>query len=180
MYLEEIKSQENSKHLKNKSDYYKEKYVQGKSYEDFIYNWLEKNKGLKITPSIYNSEHYNIGENKIGIEIKYDMKMKETGNIYIETSEKTSNGLWIPSGIFAKNPIILIIGDYETIYILNAHFLRNYILPPDDDLNTQILVQVAHTLEPVKKVSNKTSKGFLLKQNGPIISFCGTKYNVIM
>jgi len=112
---------------------------------------MEKLYDAGIPLLSYSSKKYQIliGENKAGIEIKYDRKFRETGNFYIETAEKSAanNKEFVASGIFRNdNTWLFIIGDYETIFIFSKEQLKkiknNY-----------------------KQVETPTSKGFLIPVN---------------
>lgn len=67
------------------------------------------------------------GENKAGIEIKLDQLMDKTGNIYIETSEKSNpkKQQYTPSGIYRDdNTWLYAIGNYSTVYIIPKKYLK--------------------------------------------------------
>jgi hypothetical protein len=67
------------------------------------------------------------GENKIGIEIKFDSRFRETGNLFIETAEKSTpiNKFHYPSGIYRKdNTWLYAIGDYSIIYLFSKRYLQ--------------------------------------------------------
>jgi hypothetical protein len=106
--------------------YYKEKLEQGLTYQDFVVEQLY-NIGLPIIS--YGSKKYQhlIGENKCGFEIKFDDKLKTTGNLYIEIAEKSNpaNRVFVPSGIYrSDNTWLYIIGDYSIIFIFSKKRLR--------------------------------------------------------
>lgn len=108
------------------SDYYRDKLKQGTEYQDFVYDKLYT-VGLPILS--YSSKKYQLlyGENKPGIEIKFDDKLKDTGNLYIETQEKSdpANEFYIKSGIFRNdNSWLYVVGDYSTIYIFSKTMLK--------------------------------------------------------
>jgi len=107
--------------------YYKEKFEQGKEYQDFVIDILIQELGLPL--AIYNSKKYQWkhGENKQGVEIKFDDKYKTTGNLYIELSEKAdeNNLNYIDSGIMRDdNTWLYLIGNYEIIYIFTKKMLK--------------------------------------------------------
>lgn len=107
------------------TQYYAEKLKQGLHYQDFVVEELY-NIGLPII-SYASKEYQNmIGENKCGFEIKFDSKWQETGNLYIETAEKSNpnNFKFIPSGIYRNdNTWLYIIGDYIKIFIFGKKHL---------------------------------------------------------
>lgn len=127
--------------------YYKEKLRQGEYFQDYVVELLYEN-GLPIIS--YASKEYqcNVGENRAGIEIKNDMNFRKTGNLYIETAEKSnpSNREYVPSGIFREdNTWLYLIGDKDTVYILSKKQLR-----------------ILHALKKYREVETPTSRGFLL------------------
>lgn len=63
---------------------------------------------------------YELGENALGIEIKFDTLIKKYGNVYIEYMEKSksNNYRFVNSGILKKdNCIYFLIGTQEKFYI---------------------------------------------------------------
>jgi len=63
----------------------------------------------------------------LGAEIKRDGKFRETGNLYIETAEKSNpdNPAYAASGIYRQdNSWLFVIGDEKTIYIFSTKYLR--------------------------------------------------------
>src|SRR4030043_524633 len=91
----------------------------GLQYQDFVTAELYR-RGIPIVG--YTSKKYQIkyGENRAGVEIKFDDRMKETGNVYIETAEKANpaNPYFVPSGIYRNdNSWLYAIGNYDVIYI---------------------------------------------------------------
>jgi hypothetical protein len=130
--------------------YYQEKLKQGLYYQDFVIEELYK-IGLPLIS--YSSKEFQvlIGENKAGLEIKNDNNYKKTGNLYIETAEKSTEAKlnYYPSGIFRNdNTWLYLIGDMERIFILSKKQL--ILLSKSNKYKT---VQIA------------TSQGFLLPVN---------------
>ena len=129
------------------TEYYKEKLQQGLEFQDFVTNILIKELGIAL--STYNSKKYQLkGENKQGIEIKFDNKHKETGNVYIEISEKSNpdNVAFVESGIYRDdNTWLYVIGNYKILYIFSKKFLKKL-----------------HETGKCREVAIPTSKGFLL------------------
>ena len=106
--------------------YYNDMLKEGLEYQDFIFDLLYK-LGLPLIS--YSSKMYQInkGENKSGIEIKYDKKFSKTGNFWIEFLEKSNvnNEKWIKSGIDRDdNTWLYLMGDYEVIYVFSKRHLK--------------------------------------------------------
>lgn len=131
------------------TEYYKEKLEQGLEFQDHVTELLMKELGISL--SSYSSKKWQLrGENKQGIEIKYDAVHKKTGNFYIEVAEKSApdNPRYVQSGIYRDdNTWLYIIGDYETLYIFGKSFLCNL-----------------HKSGRCQEKQISTSKGFLLTQ----------------
>jgi len=105
---------------------YRQNFIKGAEYQDFI---MERLYEQGIVLASYSSKKYQVkyGENKAGIEIKFDGRMKETGNVYFEISEKSDphNLEFIASGIFRNdNTWLYVIGDYEVAYVCGESHLR--------------------------------------------------------
>lgn len=130
---------------------YKEMLEKGLTYQDFVVEQLY-NIGLPIIS--YSSKKYQhmIGENKCGFEIKFDDRMKTTGNIYIEIAEKSnaSNREYFPSGIYRNdNTWLYIIGNYEVVYLFSKKHLR-------------MIYEDKNRLDIFRRVQTQTSQGFLV------------------
>jgi len=133
------------------TDNYKEMLEKGLQYQDFVTDMLIKELGISL--SSYQSQKYqfNKGENKQGFEIKFDDRYKDTGNIYIEVSEKSnpSNDNYVASGIYRNdNTWLYLIGNYNTVFVFSKKFL--------------ILM---HKTQKYKSVQTPTSNGFLINKS---------------
>ena len=133
--------------MNNYKEYYKEKLEEGLEYQDFVSEVLYK---IGIPLFSYNSKKYQIkhGENKLGIEIKFDNKSAETGNIYIEIAEKSNpaNANFVLSGIYRNdNTWLYVIGNYKKVFIFSKTILK-----------------LLHKGNRYKNVQTDTSRGFLL------------------
>lgn len=109
-----------------KSKYYRDKYKQGKRYEDFasdkLYEW-----GLPM--KTYSSYEYQLckGESRARIEIKNDDIYKTSNNLYFETHEKKGDE-WVESGILRKdNTVFYFIGDYDRAWLFSKKQLFSLI-----------------------------------------------------
>ena len=134
------------------NDYYKECLEKGLEYQDFVTVKMAKELGIIISNFSSKQYQYNIGENQQGIEIKFDDKYKETGNLYIETSEKSCATMssYTKSGIYRNdNTWLYLIGNYESIFIFGKKIL-----------------QIQCESKKYRKVVTPTSKGFLLDDKG--------------
>lgn len=133
--------------------YYEQCLEAGLEYQDFVVDALRK-----CTPAIlvlpYNSRKYqqNIGESASGIEIKFDNKMKETGNVYIEVAEKSNAAIadFTPSGIYRNdNSWLYLIGDYEQALLFGKKQLQLIYI---DEKN--------YDKRGIKRKEKATSQGF--------------------
>ena len=125
--------------------YYKAKLEEGLEFQDIVTRELYQ-RGIVVVG--YSSRRFQNqeGENLLGAEIKRDGKFRETGNLYIETFEKShpDNARFIPSGIYREdNSWLFVIGDEKTIYIFSTKYLR--------------MLENRY-----KQVVKPTSKGFLM------------------
>lgn len=110
------------------TEYYKDKLEKGLEYQDFVCDQLRIKEGWFI--GCYSSRKYQQekGESMSGIEIKYDMRLSETGNVYIEVAEKSRPDLpeYTASGVFRKdNTWLYLIGDYRQAFIFGKSMMRN-------------------------------------------------------
>jgi hypothetical protein len=129
------------------TDEYKEKLQAGLEFQDYVSDVLINELGIPVTS--YNSVKYQYrGENRQGLEIKYDRRYSDTGNLYIEIAEKSNanNYSFVKSGIYRDdNTWLYIIGDYNKLFIFGKR--------------TLILM---HESNKYKYVEIGTSKGFLV------------------
>lgn len=108
------------------NEYYESKLADGKNFEKFVYDVL-KDMGLVVVKPHLTKEMQLKGENSIGWEIKYDERMVETNNVYIEVAEKSDpkNNSYVKSGIYRDdNSWLWLIGDYSEIYIIQKNLLK--------------------------------------------------------
>jgi len=130
---------------KYNNGYYQNKLEEGLEFQDKVSKELYQ-RGIVIVGYASKKYQNTVGENMLGAEIKRDGLFRETGNLYIETAEKShpNNEKYIPSGIYRKdNSWLFVIGDEGIIYIFSTKYLR----------------MLGHRYE--KKIKT-TSKGFLI------------------
>jgi len=133
-------------------DYYKDQLKSGLEYQDFV---AEQLYSIGLPLFNYASKKYQIerGENKLGVEIKHDMKFQKTGNFWIEISEKANPNRkeYFESGINrSDNTWLYVIGNYKEIFIFSKEFLK----------------KLAQTGKYKMLENNtKTSEGFLLPRS---------------
>lgn len=104
---------------------YERKKRESEKYQDFVQIELYK---VGIPICIIQSKKYQIeyGESIGGWEIKQDCVMARTGNVWIETHEKSNatNKNYVESGILRKdNTWMYCIGDYTRLYIIPKNSL---------------------------------------------------------
>ena len=106
-------------------NYYNDKLKDGKEYENFVVEYLKK-QGIEITLTKTFKDQIHIGESLEGYEIKFDDKYQETGNLWIETEERSNiNKKYVNSGILRDdNTIFYVIGNYDVIFIFKKDKLK--------------------------------------------------------
>jgi len=132
------------------TEIYKERFKKGTEFEDFVAKILLQELGIPLMNYSSEKNQYNAGENKQGIEIKYQQQMTNFKSIFIEVSEKRNknNKNFIPSGIFREDKTWLwVTGDYNTLYFFSK----------------KCLISLYKTGKyPIKENKEKTGKGFTL------------------
>lgn len=122
---------------------------QAKEFEDFVFDTMMHERRLVVGG--YKSRHYQVlhGESVTGVEVKMDREFRNTGNLFIETMERSSvSDEWKPAGIYHdSDPWLLVIGDFSMFWVIAIQTLRNI-----------------HETGVCKEVENRseTAKGFLL------------------
>lgn len=107
-------------------NYYQNKLEEGKQFEDHVKRIFFERFAIDLDFTGKDNQ-VNIGETLQGIEVKYDGRFKETGNIYIEVAEKShpDNQEYVVSGVFRDdNTWLYVIGDYDTLYIFSKKHLK--------------------------------------------------------
>lgn len=119
-------------------------------YQDFIQCQLLYRLGISINLFTSRKYQYNVGESISGIEIKNDKRMKDTGNLYIETEERHQKDKpFVKSSIMREdNTFLWCIGDYERAYLISKEQLQVLCIKADK--------------YKLKKVETDTSKGVLI------------------
>lgn len=106
--------------------YYDKKLEEGLIFQDIATEELYK-RGIVVVGYASRQFQRNRGENMLGAEIKRDGKFRETGNLYIETAEKShpDNQSYVASGIWRDdNSWLYVIGDESTLFIFSSKYLR--------------------------------------------------------
>lgn len=106
--------------------YYQRKLQQGLEFQDVVTKELYQ-RGIVVVGYASRRFQNSEGENMLGAEIKRDDNFRTTGNLYIETAEKShpDNPRFVPSGIMRQdNSWLFVIGDEQTIYIFSTKYLR--------------------------------------------------------
>ena len=133
--------------------YYNKKLKDGNRYQDFIMEFFYL-KGLPILQYSSKDYQYRKGESLSRVEIKYDMRIQDTGNLYIEFSEKSNprNDNYVKSGILRNdNSWFWIQGNYKYIFLFSKKKL------------IKIYKSRKRYKNRFRQVKIKTSKGILIK-----------------
>ena len=143
---------------RQKTEYFKGKLQAGHEFEVWVEQEFEK-ESIDLG-SFFDEQGQYAGENNFGIEIKHDMKLAETGNIYIEYQERLKNSMnWVNSGVLKDdNTIYWIIGSPKEYYIFSKADLKKLyesIIVPNARINGCKLVA---------EKENQTSKGFIMSR----------------
>jgi hypothetical protein len=131
------------------SSYYKDRLEKGIEFQDHV-NSLLYDLGIVVVQYQSRRFQFERGENSGGIEIKFDDKLERTGNLYIESAEKShpGNAYYVPSGIYRlDNSWLYAIGNYKTVYLFVTRHLR-----------------WLHERQRFAEIQTPTSRGFLLPE----------------
>jgi hypothetical protein len=106
--------------------YYADKLEEGLQFQDVVTKALYQ-RGIVVIGYASRRFQNEEGENMLGAEIKRDGKFRDTGNLYIETAEKShpDRPFFTSSGVFRNdNSWLFVIGDEETIWIFSTKYLQ--------------------------------------------------------
>jgi hypothetical protein len=111
----------------NYSDHYRSRLKAGIEYQDFVAHRLYT-EGIPLV--MFQSQKYQLehGENRLGMEIKFDDWLARTGNLWIEVLEKAhpDNVNWAPAGIDRGDAWLYGIGNYDDFWIFPIKTLQRY------------------------------------------------------
>lgn len=124
----------------------------GEEYQDFIVALLFRKLGWPIMQHVSAKRQIHVGESSSRVEIKFQDRYRETGNLWIEVAEKAQPrpGEYAPSGITDRshdNALFLVTGDRDTVFFFAKRHLNKLAA------SQQYRIIENHT---------KTSMGFLL------------------
>jgi hypothetical protein len=111
---------------KYKNGYYAEKLEEGLEFQDVVTSALFQ-RGIVVVAYASRRFQQTHGENMLGAEIKRDGNFRKTGNLYIETAEKShpDNPSYVASGIYREdNSWLFVIGDERAVWIFSTKYLR--------------------------------------------------------
>lgn len=146
---------------RNHSEYMTKQLELGTRMETFCDREFEKN-GLNLG-LYYSPDGQNTGESEMGIEIKNDMRSKDTGNFYIEIAETHNvyNNPLVASGILKNdNSKYWIIGTPDEYYIVEKDELKRKFI--ELDVSCKGWQNNMHMVETRKGCG--LSKGFIIKR----------------
>lgn len=105
--------------------YFIDKLTLSHRFELYIEHLIKEKGNIDIGLYYGKEEQYKQGESRAGLEIKRDIKSRETNNLYIEYAERlNTDGKWVKSGIFKKdNTKYFLIGDFDEYFILRKNDL---------------------------------------------------------
>ncbi len=138
------------------TEYFIEQLESSHSFEVFIDKQF-KARGVDIG-LYYGRDLQYAGESEAGIEIKYDIKSRDTHNYYIEYQERMRNtGAWVDSGILKNdNTRFYLFGTMDEYVIFERQELVGYYdrLIGGEQIDGAVLV---------RERAHNTSKGFIIK-----------------
>lgn len=132
----------------------------GLEYQDFVFDQLRMMDGMPIFLGAYSSVKYQCdkGESPSGLEIKYDAKFRQTGNLFIETAEKSyaEQTLFHPSGAMSEdNTWLYLIGDYQEAYIFAKNLLKALCVPENKAVTFKEIPTAQGYIFPLEYVERK-------------------------
>jgi hypothetical protein len=131
----------------------------GLRFQDWVGDRLLTDHGLAITFYCSVINQLGVGESRQGIEVKYDRRFRDTGNLFIEIEHRG-----VPSGVYREdNCWLWVQGDYQGAYVFSRKQLQwlerlascktittetgttGYLLPLKDAARWSILTLAAST-----------------------------------
>jgi len=142
------------------NDRYTTDLQRGLEYQDFVFDQLRMIDGMPIFLGAYSSVKYQCGkgESPSGLEIKYDAKFRQTGNLFIETAEKSyaEQTSFHPSGAMSEdNTWLYLIGDYQEAYIFAKNLLKALCVPENKAVTFKEIPTAQGYIFPLEYVERK-------------------------
>lgn len=137
----------------------KNSYQKGLEFQDFVVDLLRDELGIVITNYQSQKFQFGTGENRQGIEIKLDQNILRTGNVSIETAEKSraSNLEYVKSGIYRNdNSWLYIQGNPDIVFIFSKNMLR--LLHKGQRYPVDTLPTIKHYLMPIEDAKRYAAK----------------------
>lgn len=107
------------------SESYAELLELGQQFEDHVNEWLWE-EGIGFQNFRSKKYQFDKGENTARIEVKFDRRFEETGNLCFETEEVgTNSGEWHSSALSRGQCMLFAIGNYGTLYLFGANRLKD-------------------------------------------------------
>lgn len=152
----------NSSQADDYQQYYSRQLSDAHDFQDFVCIELGK-KGIVIQNISGKKHQESVGENLLGMEIKFDKIFERTGNFYIEVAEKAhpSRRDYVPSGIYrTDNSWLFAVGNYSVLYIFGKARLRTIdaknpdwiIRPPETPTSRGFLIPLRYAKQAAEKV----------------------------
>ena len=141
-------------------DRYSADLQRGLEYQDYVFDQIRAMDGMPIFLGAYSSLKYQCGkgESPSGIEVKYDAKFRETGNLFIETAEKSYSyqASFHPSGVMSEdNSWLYLIGDYDEAFIFAKNLLCAFCVPNNPYVKYREIATAQGYIFPIKYVNDK-------------------------
>ena len=143
---------------RSKTPYFLQKLQSGHVFEVWVDEEFRRN-GVELHLFMDKNGQWT-GENEFGLEIKHDMMLEKTGNLYIEYQERLKQTQkWVDSGILKEdNTRYWIIGSPKEYYIFQKQTLLSLY---HKLLQANVVVDGCRFAE---EKANRTSKGFLISR----------------
>lgn len=147
-------------------EYYHQMLEDSLEYQDFLTRELSK-VGIHIQCFSSKKYQWDIGESNNGVEVKFDKMFSKTGNLWIETHEKSNpaNCHYAASGINRDGILHWIQGDYGIAFMFSKKELSRFL-----SLNS-------HRLQ-FKENNSHSSMGYLIsKFDADLVSITKFRFN---
>ncbi len=121
----------------------------GQEFQDHVVELFARELFIPLSCFSHPKKQDEMGENLQGIEIKFDDRLRETGNLFIEYRERSGpTSEWHDSGILGRPHVWgFAIGDYQRVFFFSV----------------RLLVNLKNTGK-YKDVSGSTARGYILPQ----------------
>lgn len=156
------------------NQHYQQQLADGQAYEHLVADLLKTKCGLSVSVYLERTDNIAHGDTDVGLEVKFDRRSADTGNLYFEVAEKShpSRPNYVKAGIYRDDDSkSYAIGNADELFIFLKDALRQFyeeeVQSTPEDFTSQgnfaKFISSRSGQWQVRRAEISTSRGFLLR-----------------